>query len=214
MVKGERNMKISFAITVCNEINEIKTLVPFLLKNKRPQDEIVILFDQKNGDKEILDFLLPLNIKPNVQTWRGLDFQHNFADWKNKLNDYCTGDYIFQIDADEMISEYMVKNISEIVSMNPEVNLFYLPRINIVNGITQDHVNRWGWRMDDLGRINFPDFQGRIYKKGMEWRGRVHERIVDAELYSVLPSDEELYCIKHYKEITKQEIQNNLYDTI
>jgi hypothetical protein len=66
-------MKISFAITVCNELDEIKRLVPFLLEHKRQQDEIVILFDEKNGSKEVLDFLLPFNIKPNVQTWRGLD---------------------------------------------------------------------------------------------------------------------------------------------
>jgi len=207
-------MKISFAITVSKEINEIKQLVPFLLEHKRPQDEIVILFDEKNGDQEILDFLLSFNTKPNVQTWRGLDFDYNFAEWKNKLNSHCDGDYIFQLDADEMISEYMVKNVTDIISMNEEVELFFLPRINIVNGITQDHINRWGWRVDDSGRINFPDFQGRIYKKGMEWQGRVHERIVGAKYYSLLPSDEETYCIKHYKEISKQEQQNNLYSRI
>jgi hypothetical protein len=207
-------MKISFAITVSKEIDEIKQLVPFLLKNKRPQDEIVILFDQKNGDQDVLDFLLPYNKLPNVQTWRGLDFDYNFADWKNKLNSYCVGDYIFQLDADEMISEYMVKNVNEIISMNEEVELFFLPRINTVDGITQDHINKWNWRVDDLGRINFPDFQGRIYKKGMEWRGRVHERIVGTKFYSLLPSDEESYCIKHYKNITKQEQQNDLYSKI
>jgi hypothetical protein len=207
-------MKISFAITVSKELNEIKQLVPFLLKHKRPQDEIVILFDQKNGEQDVLDFLLPYNKLPNVQTWRGLDFDYNFADWKNKLNSYCVGDYIFQLDADEMISEYMVKNVNEIISMNEEVELFFLPRINLVDGITQDHIDKWNWRVDDLGRINFPDFQGRIYKKGMEWMGRVHERIVGVKYYSLLPSDEESYCIKHYKNITKQEQQNDLYNRI
>lgn len=138
-------MKISFAITVCNELEEIKRLVPFILKHKRIQDEIVVLYDQKNGDKEVINFLLPYNIKPNVQSWRGLDFDNNFADWKNKLSDYCEGDYIFQLDADEMISEYMVKNVSEIVSLNPEVELFLLPRINTVEGITEEHIKTWGW---------------------------------------------------------------------
>lgn len=207
-------MKISFAITVCKEINEIKQLVPFLLEHKRPQDEIVVLFDNKNGDKEILDFLLPFNIKPNVQTWRGLDFDYNFADWKNKLNSYCDGDYIFQLDADEMISEYMVKNVNEIISMNLETDVYFLPRINTVNGITQEHIDKWGWRVDELGRINYPDFQGRIYKKGMEWSGRVHERIIGSKFYSLLPSNEDVYCIIHHKDITKQEQQNNLYSKI
>ena len=81
-------MKISYAITVCNELEEIKNLIPFLLKNKRPQDEIVVLYDAKNGDSQVLDFLLPLNIKPNVQTWRSYDFENHFGNWKNKLSDY------------------------------------------------------------------------------------------------------------------------------
>ena len=115
-------MKISFAITVCNEIEEIKRLVPFLFEHKRKEDEIVILYDEKNGNPEILDFLLPYNKFPHVQTWRGFDFKGNFADWKNKLNDYCAGDYIYQIDADEMISEYMVQNLSTILEMNPNVD--------------------------------------------------------------------------------------------
>ena len=46
-------MKISYAITVCNEFVEIQKLVTFLRENKRIQDEIVILFDQKNGDTEV-----------------------------------------------------------------------------------------------------------------------------------------------------------------
>jgi hypothetical protein len=206
-------MKISFAITVSKEIEEIKGLVSFLMEHKRPEDEIVILFDNKNGDKDILDFLIPLNVEPNIRTWLG-NFNYDFADWKNKLNDYCSGDYIFQLDADEMIGEYLIKNINEIISMNDEVELFFLPRINIVNGITQDHINRWGWRIDDMGRINFPDFQGRVYKKGMQWQGRVHERIIGTKFYSLLPSDQEEYCIKHYKDITRQEKQNELYSKI
>ena len=104
-------------------MEEIKKLVPFLLKHKRVEDEIVILYDEKNGNPEVLEYLLPFNIKPNVQTWRGLWFENNFADWKNKLNSYCTGDYIFQLDADEMISEYMINNIHEILKLNTKIDL-------------------------------------------------------------------------------------------
>jgi glycosyltransferase involved in cell wall biosynthesis len=143
-------MKISFAITVCNELNEIKKLIPFLLEHKRIQDEIVILYDEKNGNSEVLEFLLPYNILPNVQTWRGFDWNNNFADWKNKLNSYCSGDYIFQLDADEMISEYMVKNINQILEMNPDVDLIFVPRINTVDGLTQEHINKWGWKLSTI----------------------------------------------------------------
>jgi hypothetical protein len=206
-------MKISFAITVCNELEEIKRLVPFILEHKGIQDEIVILFDDKNGNKEVLDFLLPFNIKPNVQVWRGLDWDNNFADWKNKLNEYCTGDYIFQLDADEMVTEFLIKNVSQVIQENNEVDLFYLARVNTVDGITMEHINKWRWNLDKEGRINFPDYQGRIYKSNLKWEGKVHEKITGVKYYAVLPLEEE-YCLIHHKSINKQESQNNYYNTI
>ena len=206
-------MKISYAITVCNELEEIKRLVPFLLEHKRPEDEIVILFDEKNGNKDVMEYLLPLNIKPNVQTWRSLNWNNNFADWKNLLNSYCTGDYVYQIDADEMISEYMIKNLHQILEMNPSVDLIFVPRINTVQGITQEHIEKWRWNVNDKGYVNFPDRQGRIYKKGMTWHFKVHERIIGGSKFASLPDDEE-YCIQHHKTIERQERQNDLYSRI
>ena len=206
-------MKISYAITVCNELEEIKRLIPFLLKHKGVQDEIVVLYDEKNGNKEVLEFLLPYNKLPNVQTWRSWDWNDDFADWKNKLNDYCAGDYIYQIDADEMISEYMVKNLYQILEMNPSVDLIFVPRINTVDGLTEEHIKKWGWRVNDKGWVNFPDAQGRIYRKKMSWYGRVHERIVGGQKFSFLPNDDD-YCIQHHKTIDKQEKQNNFYQSI
>jgi glycosyltransferase involved in cell wall biosynthesis len=207
-------MKISFGITVSTELNEIKKLVPFILKNKKQKDEIIVLYDEKNGNPEVLDFLLPFNNKPNVQIWRGHDWNNNFADWKNKLNSYCTGDYILQLDADEMISEYLVKNIYEIVSLNPEIDLYYLPRINTVEGITEEHIKKWGWNINNLGHINHPDYQGRLYKKGLMWAGKVHEKIINHSKYGVLPENIIEYSIIHNKNIIKQEKQNNYYNKL
>ncbi len=206
-------MKISFAITVCNEYEEIKQLVPFLIKNKRINDEIVILYDNKNGDERVIDFLLEFNKLPNVQTWRSFDFNNDFAEWKNKLNEYCTGDYIFQLDADELISEYMVKNIDQIIEANEEIDLFFVPRINTVKGLTEEHVKKWRWNVDAEGRVNFPDYQGRIYRSSLKWGGKVHERIVGAKFYSLLPT-EEMYSLSHHKTINRQEKQNDFYENI
>ena len=167
-------MTISFAITVCNELEEIKKLVPFLLENKRIQDEVVILYDQKNGNSEVLNFLLPFNKLPNVQVWGNNEWDNNFADWKNKLNNYCSGDYIFQLDADEMIHVDFIKSVFKIVEMNPEVGIYYLPRVNTVDGLTQEHVQKWGWRVNENGWVNFPDYQGRIYKTA--GRNRTHSQ--------------------------------------
>jgi hypothetical protein len=206
-------MKISYAITVCDELQEIKRLVPFLLEHKRPEDEIIVLFDQKNGMDEVIDFLLPFNKLPHVQTWRGMVFVNDFAIWKNKLNDYCSGDYILQLDADEMITEELIKMLPSILESNSEVDLFVLPRINTVEGITEEHINKWGWKQDEQGRINFPDWQGRLYRKGLNWYGKVHERIIGAKKYSIMPEDEG-FCILHPKTIERQEKQNNFYSKI
>lgn len=206
-------MKISYAITICNELTEIRRLVPFLLDYKRPQDEIVILYDNTNGDPDVLNFLLPYNKLPNVQTWRCFDWNDNFADFKNILNGYCTGDYIYQIDADEMISQYMVENLHNILEMNPNVDLIFVPRINTVDGITQEHIDTWRWNINEKGWINFPDRQGRIYKKHLRWYGKVHERIIGGSKFASLPDDEE-YCIQHHKTIQRQEKQNKYYGTI
>jgi glycosyltransferase involved in cell wall biosynthesis len=206
-------MKISYAITVCDELQEIKRLVPFLLEHKRPEDEIIVLFDQKNGTDEVIDFLLPFNRLPHVQTWRGMVFVNDFAIWKNKLNDYCSGDYILQLDADEMITEELIKMLPAILESNSEVDLFVLPRINTVEGITEEHINKWGWKQDEQGRINFPDWQGRLYRKGLNWHGKVHEKIIGAKKYSIMPEDEG-FCILHPKTIERQERQNNFYSKI
>ena len=155
-------MKISYAITVCNEIKEIKNLLPFLIENKRPEDEVVILFDERNGELELLDYLLSFNKLPNVQTWRGLGWNNNFADWKNKLNEYCNGDFIFQLDADEMINKELMLILPTLFELNNEVEIFYLPRINTVDGITEEHIKKWNWRVDGNNRINYPDYQGRL----------------------------------------------------
>jgi hypothetical protein len=204
---------ISYAITVCDELQEIKRLVPFLLEHKRPEDEIIVLYDQKNGSDEVIDFLLPFNRLPHVQTWRGMVFVNDFSIWKNKLNDYCSGDYILQLDADEMITEELIKMLPAILESNPEVDLFVLPRINTVDGITEEHINKWGWKQDEQGRINFPDWQGRLYRKGLNWYGKVHEKIIGAKKYSIMPEDEG-FCILHPKTIERQERQNNFYSKI
>lgn len=139
-------MKISYAITVCNEQEEIIRLVEFLLKNKRKQDEIVVLYDQTNGNSEIPDWLRKHNKKPNFQFWRGF-FDGHFADWKNKLTEYCSGDYIVQLDADELPHKALIDNLPAILESNPENEVYLVPRVNTVSGITKRHVDQWGWRL-------------------------------------------------------------------
>ena len=208
-------IKISYAITVCNEFLEIQKLITFLLENKRVQDEIVILYDSKNGDPEVLSYLLKFNKLPNVQTWRGFEFDGNFSNWKNLLTTYCSGDYIFQIDADELPNKTLIENLPLILEQNPDNEVYLVPRVNTVSGLTQEHIQKWGWRVDEKGWVNWPDYQWRIWKKKPEikWKNKVHEVLDGYKTYSPLPAQEEL-ALYHPKDIERQEKQNNYYNTL
>ena len=203
-------MKISYAITVCKEINEIKKLIPFLLKNKRQEDEIVVLFDKQGGTAEVWSYLQEQGLKCEAKS-----FKHHFADWKNYLNSLCSGDYIFQIDADELPSLHLVSILPELLTINEGVDIVLVPRINTVEGLTQEHIDKWKWRVDDKGWINWPDYQWRIYKNSddIKWINKVHEKLTGFKEYSTLPLLEE-YALQHPKSIKKQEEQNNYYDTL
>lgn len=207
--------KISYAIPVCNEFNEIQRLLGFLLEHKNKGDEIIILYDTENGTKEVEDFL-DSYIKEGFD-WFKLEkfqFKGHFADMKNKLTSLCSGDYIFQIDADEMVSEWSLKNIGMVLQYNP-IDVLLVPRINTVEGLTQEHIKKWRWRVNEKGWVNFPDFQYRIYKNSsnITWKNKVHEILKGYKTISELPL-EEPWCLIHDKTIKRQEKQNKFYNTL
>jgi hypothetical protein len=207
-------MKISYAITVCNEFIEIQRLISFLLKNKRSKDEIVILYDEQNGDPEIEVYLRSHSVNGEFN-WHKGKFKNHFADWKNKLTTYCSGDYIFQIDADEIPNEYLISILPTILESNIEIEVYLTPRINTVIGITQEHIQKWGWNLDNKNWINYPDYQWRIWKNipEIKWINKVHERLEGFKTYAALPSQEE-FSLYHPKDIKRQEKQNNYYNIL
>tara|TARA_R110001606_G_scaffold60735_1_gene142771 strand:- start:279 stop:893 length:615 start_codon:yes stop_codon:yes gene_type:complete len=204
-------MKLSFAIPVCNEIAEIQRLLSFLVENKRSQDEIIVLYDSNNGSIEVGKYLG----KVNGINWFPYPFDGHFANMKNKLTEMCTGDYIYQIDADEMISVEGLTLVPQIIENNSTVEVYRVPRINTVEGLTQEHTQKWGWNVNDKGHVNFPDLQMRIYKNNptIKWKNKVHEVLEGYNRYSELPHNEEL-CLIHEKTIERQEKQNNYYNTL
>lgn len=202
-------MTISYAITVWNELEEIKCLLPFLLKHKRDEDEVVVRWDE-SGPKEVWEYIQSLE---GVISGKG-PFRKDFARWKNNLNSQCSKDYIFQIDADEMVEVPIMELLPQVLETN-SVELLAVPRINTVEGLTQGHIQKWRWNVNDKGWVNFPDYQTRIYKNDprIRWHGEVHERIIGHTTFSTLPSDKE-WCLLHPKDIERQERQNSYYDTI
>ena len=201
-------MKISYAVTVCNEINEIQELIPHLLEFKRSQDEVVVLYDN-NGTKEVFDYLQ--SVEGIKLVWD--NFDGHFANWKNKLNLLCSGDYIFQLDADELVSHAFIEVLPELLEENSDCDLFWVPRRNIVLGLTQAHIDKWGWNVNEEGLVNWPDPQSRIYRnsESIHWENKVHEKIVGIKTVAVLPAE---FNILHVKDIERQERQNDYYNTL
>jgi hypothetical protein len=207
-------MKITYAITVCNEFLEIQRLVAFLLTHKRLQDNIVILFDETNGDPEIEMFLRTHSVNGEF-SWHKDKFQGHFADWKNKLTSLCSGDYIFQIDADEMPCTPIIESLPFLLEQNPDVEVYLVPRVNTVEGMSQDHMQQWGWNVNSEGWVNWPDYQWRIYKNvpTIKWKNKVHEQLIGFVQYANLPMEED-YSLYHPKTIERQIKQNEYYNTL
>jgi hypothetical protein len=99
--------------------------------------------------------------------------------------------------------------------MNKDVDLYFVPRVNTVEGLTEEHIRKWGWKVNEAGWVNWPDYQTRIYRKTseIEWEGKVHERIKGYNTFSVLPAEKE-YALYHPKGIERQERQNELYEKL
>jgi len=218
-------MKISYGITVYNEHKELDDLLHHLSKHIRDEDEVVITQDiSKLGSKiiqqdefyklekvlEKYDYGSYFN---NLKVTQ-FKFKKDFSALKNYTKSKCSGDYIFHIDADEIPNEILIEQLPQILEIN-DVELVWIPRINLVEGITDWHMKHWGWKATEQGWINFPDYQARVFKnvEHIKWVGKVHEIIQGAKTYSHLPPQEEL-TLKHEKKIARQEMQNKLYEDI
>ena len=207
-------MKISYGITVHNEADELNKLLEILIHKTDVEDEIVICDDYSDEETQFV-------IQSWVQQYGHEDMKTikvyqrkldgDFASQKNSIIDNSDGDYIFHIDADEYPHEVLLRDIKQVLEMN-EVDLVWVPRVNIVEGITQEHMKMWGWKTTEQGWINYPDFQSRVFKNSPEirWKRKVHEQIDGCKTYAHLPPHEEL-SLYHVKTILKQEEQNEMY---
>ena len=202
-------MKISYGITVHNEVDELERLLSKLLVGIKEQDEVVICVD---GNHEgVRDVIKLYSIDSRVIHYdRKLD--GNFADHKNSVIEKSNGDFIFHIDADEYPNKTLLEQLPQIVEMN-DVDLIWIPRVNTIEGMTEEHIKRWGWRVTENRWVNYPDYQARVFRnhKDIRWTRPLHEHIVGCKTYSHLPPLEEL-SLYHPKTIQKQEQQNLYYN--
>ena len=201
-------MKISYGITVHNEADELNKLLDVLNKNIDEEDEIVVCVD---GDDEKVEAILGEYLSENKAIVYKRNLDGNFSDQKNSVIEKSSGDYIFHIDADEYPNEILIQQLKQILEIN-DVDLIWIPRVNTVDGFTQEDVQKWGWRVTEKGWVNYPDYQARVFRnrEDIRWTRPLHEYITGCKTYSHLPPQEEL-SLYHPKTKEKQEEQNKFY---
>ena len=211
-------MGISFLVTAYNEHDELKRLLAQLHGIIKPTDELVIQLDSKSTEdviKLVDNFVEKYKDEIEIKKTH-FNLNNDFASFKNNAKSYCTKDFIMQIDADETLSETFSRIIHDVLEANEEIDLIAVPRVNIVEGLTQNDVTQWHWRVNQQGWVNWPDSQHRIFrnKPEIKWVNKVHEQVVGWRTYSELPSEDDSYALYHIKNIDRQRKQNEFYSTI
>ena len=210
-------MRISYAIPVCNEHVELEKLLSFLVKHIDKNDEIVVQCDKGNTTPEVYKVFNSGTLKKTRTQIKIIEFplKGHFSNFKNNLKEHCTGHWIFQIDADELPHESLITNLKELLKLNTTTEMLMVPRVNTVEGITQEHINKWRWNVNEKGWVNWSDYQTRIIQNSpkIKCQNKVHEQIVGISTKGALPMEEE-WALYHPKTIEKQEIQNKFYDSL
>lgn len=218
-------MKLSYCITVKDEHEELDRLLQFLKENIKRTDELIIQIDKSGYTNEVLEICHKYTNSNHsgkledeaISNSKFIFFPLNgdFSSFKNNLSNHVTGDYIMQLDADEIPTKFLIENIHQVLEVNNGVDVILVPRANYVKGITKRHLDMWGWVQDSEGRINPWDYQWRIYRncEQIKFINKVHERLSGFRSYSTLPAQEE-WSLIHRKDIKKQERQNQFYTTL
>lgn len=191
----KNRISISYAIAVWNEHLELDLLIKRIVKNLHEDDEIVIQGDQGKVTDEVISVVRQALKNPKI-SYLEFPLKKDFATFKNNLIKNCSQDYIFLIDPDEIPNPKLLFNLKYLLLENQDVDLFYLPRVNIVKGLTLDYLQEQRWNLQrlqipkldydskevlqlydikekdawegflEIETVNFPDYQGRIFRGG------------------------------------------------
>lgn len=227
---------ISYAIPVCNEHLELEKLLNQIGQFVSDVDQIVIQCDAGNTTDDVFAVLNRFKSAFNKCAVHIYEYplKNNFSEFKNHLKSKCTCDYVFQIDADELLGDSLLMHLPVLLHDNPDTDLFFLPRINIVKGLTKEYAESqyWNVRKSDFpiamelneDVVNFPDRQARLFrnKPEIKWRNRVHEVITGHRSYVDMasgingldPDEIQSWCLIHIKELDRQIKQNEKYSKI
>lgn len=206
-------MGISYLIAVHNEHEELKRLLDQLFHYLDADDEIIIQGDQGKVTDEVVS-VIRSRLKDKRVKYVEFPLNKDFSTFKNNLLNQATKEYCFLIDADELLHPNLISNVKALIESNFDIEMFVLPRFNVVKELTQEYAKSQNWNVqtflitDEITKtilnkyncisgnlvpnvVNFSDSQERLWlnKKEIRYRGKVHERLSGYGTYTILPTD-------------------------
>ncbi len=214
-------MKISYLVTCSTESDTLDRLLSLLISYTDNLNEVVVLYDiSKKND--VTTNIISKYISEHVKLVE-YNLNNDYGSFKNYGITQCSGDWIYQLDGDELPSEYLLgDNLVELINSNQSIEAYAFPRINDFKGVTDVHAKQWGWRLTTsptLNRplVNYPDYQFRLYKRDpdrINYKRRLHEKIEGYKNFALIPAEDESLAIYHDKTIERQVETNLRYNAL
>ncbi len=156
---SDTGQKLSAYIITLNEARNIERAI----ESVRWMDEVVVL-DSGSADGT-QDMARKLGARVVTMDFKG------FVEQKNAAMDLCTGDWLFNLDADEEVTPELRESIERVVDEGEAANctVWSVPRRTYYFGRWMKHC---GW---------YPEWRPRLSKRGTaRWQGEVlHETLAD-----------------------------------
>ncbi len=217
-------LSVTYAVTVSTEAEELRRLLKQLSKNLDDEDRILIQVDQDNHSEEVIQVINKFGSSIPANQYKVIYYplNKNFAAFKNNLlKNAGNNGFMFQLDADEILSFSLMQNLKYYLAQNQDVDLIMLPRANYYINMEedQDFQEMDKTHSDELGRFRYPDLQGRIIKLGnkkLRYNGELHEGILGAKKIVTMPhtGKNQSWDLIHIKTMKKQKISDKLYKEI
>jgi len=134
-------MFLSYLVTTHNETDCLDTLLSKLISFKKDNHEVVLLDDYSDNPTTI-SIIEKYKSSINFQQKK---LQNDYGAHKNYGIGLCKGEWIFQIDADELPTDVLLENIDVLLQSNVNNEALWLPRLNYFTGVTDQDINMWGW---------------------------------------------------------------------
>jgi glycosyltransferase involved in cell wall biosynthesis len=138
----ERRAKVSVAMLACNEAENLRRTLPSVAW----ADELVLVDSGSTDDTVAV--AESFGVKVFREPWKGYGPQMNSA------IDKCTSEWVFSLDADEVMTPELQAEIPALVAGSPQFDAYWVPRRNRIFG-------RW---MRHGGQ--YPDYKLRLFRKG------------------------------------------------